>query len=564
MKSFAWVIAGAIAISLLVTAAYSQTVPPADVTITGEGPDDDFGWKVAPAGDVNGDGVADVIVGAPSNDAVAGFAGRAYLFSGPLQGEINAADAEAIITAEAFGDNLGFSVASAGDVNNDGFDDILIGARSNDDAGIQAGRVYLFLGPVSGNLDATSADAIITGAAFDELGRSLAPLGDLNGDGFDDVVLGTDIAGPGFAGQVFVFDGPLAGLRTVASADAVITGSFSNESFGASVAAEDLNDDGTNDLIVGAPRFPLNGNDPGRAYVFYGPVSGSMIATEADAILFGENLNDSFGISVSSAGDVDGDGLADLIVGADQLFNRGTGKAYLFKGPIAGEIQATNATAIFTGEVAQDLFGHSVASAGDFNGDGFADVIVGAPNNGAAVSRAGRAYAFFGPLAGTFAAVDADFIVTGRPGDELGMSVANGDANGDGMSDLIVGATGFTDGLPGYAAIFFGTEARIRLTITPRDGPIVIPPEGGSFQYDLVVVNDTSNARTLDIWVTLSGNSLLRNLVRFRQSVPPGEFHRTLTQRIQGSLAPGSYKVIGNAGKFPSARTTSNFGITKE
>ena len=85
----------------------AETTPPADITITGEGGDDDFGWHVAPAGDVNGDGIPDLIVGAPSNDAVAGFAGRAYLFYGPFTGNINAADADAIISAEAFGDNLG-------------------------------------------------------------------------------------------------------------------------------------------------------------------------------------------------------------------------------------------------------------------------------------------------------------------------------------------------------------------------------------------------------------------------------------------------------------------------
>jgi len=129
-------------------------------------------------------------VGAPSNDAVAGFAGRAYLFYGPFTGNINAADADAIISAEAFGDNLGFSVASGGDVNNDGFDDLIIGARSNDTRGIQSGRVYLFYGPLGGELAATDADAIISGAAFDELGRAVAPAGDLNGDGFDDILLG--------------------------------------------------------------------------------------------------------------------------------------------------------------------------------------------------------------------------------------------------------------------------------------------------------------------------------------------------------------------------------------
>jgi FG-GAP repeat len=183
------------AIILPLTCVWALTNPPANVTISGIGTDVDFGWQVAPAGDVNGDGSTDFIVGDPSNSSVAQFAGRAYLFLGPLTSDIDTSKAVATISAEGFGDNLGFSVASAGDVNGDGFDDILIGARSNDDNGIQSGRVYLFYGPVSGTLSATTADAIIEGAAFDEIGRAVAPLGDVNGDGFDDIVVASDIAG---------------------------------------------------------------------------------------------------------------------------------------------------------------------------------------------------------------------------------------------------------------------------------------------------------------------------------------------------------------------------------
>src|SRR5437763_8735700 len=214
---------------LPLTCVWAQPNPPADVLISGVGTDFDFGRQGGQDWDINRYGFMDLIVGDPSNNSVAQFAGRAYLFLGPLTSNIDTSKAVATISAEAFGDNLGFSVASAGDVNGDGFDDLLIGARSNDDNGIQSGRVYLFYGPLSGSLSAATADAMIEGAAFDEIGRAVAALGDVNGDGFDDIVVGSDIAGGGSRGQIFIFNGPHSGTRTVSSADATITGSFDNE-----------------------------------------------------------------------------------------------------------------------------------------------------------------------------------------------------------------------------------------------------------------------------------------------------------------------------------------------
>lgn len=412
---------------------------------------------------------------------------------------------------------------------------------------------------------ATSADAIIFGADFNEVGRAVAPAGDLNGDGFGDIILGTDIAGAGFEGQVFIFNGPLTGQRSVTTADATITGSFANESFGASVAsAGDVNGDGIKDIIIGAPRFPLNGVGTGRAYVFYGPIEGSLIATQADAIIFGEALNDSFGRSVAAGNDINGDGTADVIVGADQLFaNEGAGKAYVFYGPLSGNIQAANADAILTGETDRDLFGASVTSVGDFNGDGFSDVTVGASEN---QNRSGRAYTFFGPLAGTIPAANADSIVTGSSLDQLGFSVAGGDFNGDSSPDLVIGAPQFTTGAHGYASIFFGsdTQSLTSLTLTPRGDPIIIPPDGGSFRFRLELANLASISRTIDITVTLTGPGTRRSIGQFSSTLDAGESRqRIFTTRIPGRAQPGTYTVTATASVSQHIEANDSFNLEK-
>lgn len=432
----------------------AETSPPPDFVLTGEmaGANDSFGWSVAPAGDVNGDDVLDLVVGAPTYDGVAGYAGRAYLFYGPITGNLSAANADATVRAQTFGDNLGISVAGAGDVDGDGFDDLIIGARSNDAAGIQAGRAYLFLGPLSGDMTDAQADATFSGSAFEELGISVASAGDLNDDGFSDLVFGAHMFDAG-VGRAYVFFGPVSGQHASASADVIITGEFSSDSFGLSVAsAGDVDGDGVDDLVVGAPHAPLGFLDPGRAYVFFGPIAGAMSAAAADFILRGETDNDMFGTSVAS-GDVNGDGLSDVLVGADQIFNSGPGKAYVFYGPLLPSLTIPLPNAILTGERPQDGFGHSVASAGDVDGDGSDDFLIGAWDNG---NRAGRAYLFAGPLAGKIAATAAQLIITGaESGDELGQSVASaGDLDGDGRADLFIGAPQFNDGDPGKAYVF--------------------------------------------------------------------------------------------------------------
>lgn len=438
-----------------------------DVMIRGEGPADTFGWDVAGAGDVNGDGFRDLVVGAPTEDSVDDFAGRAYLFLGPLTGDLDADEADATFSPEAFGDNLGIRVAGGFDANGDGFDDLLLGARGNDANGIQSGRAYLFLGPLSGSHHVLSADAIISGEPFDELGHDVAAA-DLNDDGIDDLIVAAPLA-PGsaaFAGQVHVFFGPVSGSLTTADADATILGRFGEEHLGTSIATGDIDGDQIEDLALGAPRFPLGETNPGLVYVFLGPLAGTINAGSADVILEGDSDNDNFGVALS-AGDVNADGLHDLLIGADQLFATGEGRAHLFLGPILPVLGVTVPDALLIGEANDNLFGSAVAIVPDATGDGRDDLLIGAWNNASGGGRSGRAYFFNGPVSGTISATDADRFVTGVSGDGVGLSVAGlGDVNDDGVSDFAVGAPQFDESDPGYVRIVAGQAE-------PADAPMV-------------------------------------------------------------------------------------------
>jgi hypothetical protein len=520
-----------------------------------EGNAQDFGFSVAPAGDVNGDDIPDLIVGAPSYDGIQGFAGRAYLFLGPFDGDRSAEDADATISAVNFGDNLGFSVASAGDTNGDGFDDLLIGARSNDANGIQAGQAYLFLGPIHGELRVSDATAVISGEAFDELGRAVAGVGDLDHDGLADIAIGAPLAN-GIAvssGRVLVYYGPVSGALTTADADAVIDGITFNEMLGTSVAAAgDLNDDGTGDLVIGAPRPNLNGAGTGHAYVFYGPVTGHHGANEADVILAGEALNDEFGMSVAGAHDVNGDGVDDLLVGASQFTGGRSGKAYVFNGPLRGAVSAADADAVLPGEARESMFGSSVAMPGDVDGDGFADVLVGAEFDNSLAIHGGRAFLYFGPLAGTVD-VSKAVVFTGGFGNFVGASVAPaGDLDGDARADLLIGASGFEDA--GFAQVLHGADLapqRVRVAVAPVGGPVHIPAGGGSFDFLVVLRNQSARPQTIELWTSLivpparTPRTPVAGPIEI--TLPPGAtVQRVLTQAVSRSFPSGSSLLMAN------------------
>jgi len=273
---------------------------------------------------------------------------------------------------------FGTSVSSAGDVNGDGYSDVIVGADGvNVGAGYDYGRAYIFYG---GSTMDPNYDIDLAYPGTDEyasFGSAVSKANDVNGDGYPDVIVAAYTSDAG--GTVDMGAAYVFNLSYSANntADRTITGETSLSVFGYVSSAGDVNGDGYEDVIVGAERYPT-GNYNGRVYVYYG---GAAVHTAtADVIITGGEANLAFGAGVSSAGDVNGDGYGDVIIGA-YYFNNVMGRAYIFYGSssmASSTLNATNANVIIAGESVWDYFGISVSGAGDVNGDGYSDVVIGA------------------------------------------------------------------------------------------------------------------------------------------------------------------------------------------
>lgn len=365
-------------------------------TFFGDHFSDRFGQSVSGVGDVNGDGVDDFIVGAPGSLSGSSF-GFARVFSG--------IDGAVLHTfyADSLGDNFGASVSGAGDVNGDGFHDMIIGAQNASDFGQNSGSARVVSGGNFATLYTFHGDS-----AFDIFGFGVSGVGDVDGDGFDDVMVGApaDDNNGINSGSAKVFSGVDGSILYSLNGDAA------GDRFGTSVSgAGDLNGDGCDDFMVGSPLDDTNGVNTGKTQVFSG-LDGTIIFT-----LFGDPPGGAFGF-LSCAGDVNNDGVDDFIVSAptDDTNGMNSGSAKVFSGDDGSILFSLN------GDNALDRFGSSVSRAGDVNGDGFDDFLVGIPlddNNGTS-SGSARVYSGIdGSIITTYSGQVA-FSCTGNDVDGLG------------------------------------------------------------------------------------------------------------------------------------------------
>jgi len=416
----------------------------ADSFVGGEQAGAASGIAVALAGDVNGDGFGDILIAAQSHDGLYSHSGKAYLVYGPVDTPESLSTADATFEGESESAYLN-EVAAAGDVNGDGFDDILLGAGDEDVGANQSGKAYVVLGPPD---PVMSPVASYHGEGASHVaGSSVAGVGDVDADGFDDILIGAN-GYSGNTGRAYLVYGPMSGDDSLASADARLTGEWGGDRAGIDVAgAGDVNGDGYDDMLVGAYGASHLGVNAGKAYLVLGPLDHDLPLGSADAMFFGEVDGDNAGYSVAGAGDVDGDGNDDVLIGAyanDEVGNL-AGKAYLLRGPLSGWIGLDTADAEFRGEDAEDQSGRRLAGAGDVNGDGYDDLLIGAPGSDGAGANSGRAYLLLGPQAGTVDLDDASALITGEyAGDSAGTAVGGGaDVDGDGLDDIVIGASGF-------------------------------------------------------------------------------------------------------------------------
>jgi hypothetical protein len=461
---------------------------------------DGMGSAVSGAGDVNGDGFTDYLVAAGYSDTPSPDAGRVYLHLG---GPADDGVPDLTLSGVASGDMFGAALGAAGDLNRDGFGDFIIGAPGNDTGALDGGRAYLYFGGATPN---GIADLFFNGTVASQyFGTAVGSAGDMNGDGYPDLYVGDNHSG-GSLSRLFVYFSSVvpAGVADITLSSGVLGDFFGNTAAGIG----DFNGDGFDDLAVGAQGASVTGSLAGMVQVFLGGVAPDATA---DLTFHGPGVNAVVGRSLAAGGDWNGDGFDDLLVGSP---GGPEGRAFLLHG---GPSPDAVPDLVFQGGIG-DVLGQSVALGTDVNRDGYDDVAIGVLGANVGGVGAGQVSVYFG---GPGADAEPDLIVHGFAAEEgLGAAVAlPGDVSGDGFPDLLAGAPNSSaGGFYSGAAYLFECG---RYFVTAPNG-------GETWNVGATQTISWLGAEPADLWLSVDAG---RTWDRLRSGVG-GEASNTVSLRV--------------------------------
>lgn len=486
----------------------SQTYYSAGWSDYGTLPDASYGWSMENAGDVNGDGYPDLIVGSTSHSEPENEEGKMYLYYGGPDG-LSTIENWTYQSNFVNGD-MGFS-CSGGDVNGDGYSDIVAGGTKLSDPETQEGKVWVFYGSPTGP-GGTYNWTWELNQPYAILGSGCAMNGDINGDGYDDLIVSAKMySNPETdEGGIWIFYGSPTGPSATPDWHWESNQAFAIAGFPVNYAG-DINGDGYDDFLIAINAWDGALNDEGAVAVFYGSPSGP--ASTPDLFLQGDQKKAYFGHWADGAGDVNGDGYDDVVVSSldydDVVSNEG--RVWLFYGGPSG----LNPVAGWNGEThqANSSLGYCVAGAGDIDGDGYDDIIAGEKYwDNADYTDEGAAFVWFGSPSGP----ESDYCWTDEGGQDsayYGRHVGGfGDFNKDGYSDFFVGAYNYTAAIntEGKAYVYYGKPREDAFHYTsdtycvdgPDPTPVIDGLAGGSFSSSAGLVFSNPTNGTIDLSAT--------------------------------------------------------------